>query len=321
MADFTDRLRGVWSLILTPPDEVGLRRPYTVDEVVEVLDRRYDEHAEDRTVSKARLKQLRTLPDSNPSVDVLRTIAGAFAELALRTLPEDTNHGTDHAAATEAIVDCLVHDHTIRRGLAARVIDDARSRLGKPFNSTASGPDSYSDAGLIHDLYYGVRVLLPLTAIEQAGAGEHVPLALAEAGDLMFWSRNGQVSGIHHVAVYLGEHRIIEAVEDEGVRERDVVFPAGSRPGEAGLLGIVTRTNRADSILNQFMDLARERDRSSEIVGVMGRYMELETPEARRAVIAFIEAERRRETMLDRASNPTGTRRRPRRPKPLRLSE
>jgi cell wall-associated NlpC family hydrolase len=33
----------------------------------------------------------------------------------------------------------------------------------------------------------------------------------ARPGDLLFWSSNGAPSGIHHVALYLGDGRFLEA--------------------------------------------------------------------------------------------------------------
>ena len=45
----------------------------------------------------------------------------------------------------------------------------------------------------------------------QYGEGTLVPLASAQAGDLVFWSSTGTQSGIYHVAMYLGNGQMIEA--------------------------------------------------------------------------------------------------------------
>jgi peptidoglycan DL-endopeptidase RipA len=53
------------------------------------------------------------------------------------------------------------------------------------------------------------------------GAGNLMP------GDLIFWSSNGQVSGIHHVAIYYGGGQIIEAPYSGGVVQMASLYEYG----------------------------------------------------------------------------------------------
>ncbi|WP_091504263.1 NlpC/P60 family protein [Amycolatopsis sacchari] len=108
-----------------------------------------------------------------------------------------------------------------------RAIARAMSQLGVPYawgGGNASGPtrgirdggvaDAYGDyrkigfdcSGLMIYAYAGV-VSLPHYSGYQYDAGRKVPLSQMRRGDLLFWGR----SGIHHVALYLGNGMMIEA--------------------------------------------------------------------------------------------------------------
>ena len=45
----------------------------------------------------------------------------------------------------------------------------------------------------------------------------HPNMASLKPGDLVFWSSNGMVSGIHHVAMYIGGGNVIQAPESGDV--------------------------------------------------------------------------------------------------------
>ncbi|GAA4838928.1 NlpC/P60 family protein [Kitasatospora terrestris] len=59
---------------------------------------------------------------------------------------------------------------------------------------------------------YWPTTRLPRTAAEQYAATANRPVAKAElrSGDLLFWSRGGEAS-VYHVAIYVGEGKIVEA--------------------------------------------------------------------------------------------------------------
>ncbi len=52
---------------------------------------------------------------------------------------------------------------------------------------------------------------LPHYSVAQYDAGTPVSVSDIRPGDLVFWSSNGQPSGIHHVAMYIGDGQIIHA--------------------------------------------------------------------------------------------------------------
>ncbi|GHB19570.1 C40 family peptidase [Salinicola rhizosphaerae] len=71
----------------------------------------------------------------------------------------------------------------------------------------------YDCSGLVHSLFAAVGIALPRDAHDQAETGEAVPLAARRAGDLLFFEKpndQGELR-IDHVALYLGEDRMLHA--------------------------------------------------------------------------------------------------------------
>jgi cell wall-associated NlpC family hydrolase len=52
---------------------------------------------------------------------------------------------------------------------------------------------------------------LPHYSVAQYESTAHISVSQLQPGDLVFWSSNGAPSGIHHVAMYIGNGQIIHA--------------------------------------------------------------------------------------------------------------
>ncbi|HST66811.1 MAG TPA: NlpC/P60 family protein [Mycobacteriales bacterium] len=88
----------------------------------------------------------------------------------------------------------------------------ALAQVGKPYVWGATGPDTYDCSGLVQRSYAMAGVSLPRTSREQARVGTPVELADLLPGDLLFWAYNpGDLSTVHHVAMYLGDGKIVQA--------------------------------------------------------------------------------------------------------------
>ncbi|MFI9269741.1 C40 family peptidase [Kitasatospora sp. NPDC052896] len=92
-----------------------------------------------------------------------------------------------------------------------RAIGYALAQLGKPYVWGGDGPSGYDCSGLVRQAYQRAGIALPRVADDQYAATTPVRADRLRRGDLLFWSRNGRASGIHHVAIYLGGHRYVEA--------------------------------------------------------------------------------------------------------------
>ena len=118
---------------------------------------------------------------------------------------------------------------------AAVAVRFALAQLGKPYQCGADGPGSYDCSGLVQTAYRAAGVALPRVSRQQYGAGQLVPLTSLRAGDLLFYARDtSDRRTIHHVGMYLGAGRMVEAPN----RNATVRIASIWRPG---LLGRATR--------------------------------------------------------------------------------
>ncbi|MFE7522259.1 C40 family peptidase [Streptomyces halstedii] len=87
----------------------------------------------------------------------------------------------------------------------------ALAQLGKPYIWGGNGYLGYDCSGLVQQAYRRAGISLPRVASDQYGATTKISSSSLRRGDLIFWSSNGRQSGVHHVAVYLGGGRYVEA--------------------------------------------------------------------------------------------------------------
>jgi len=127
---------------------------------------------------------------------------------------------------------------------AATALAFAGEQLGKPYQWGATGPDAYDCSGLTQMAWLAAGVQIPRVSRDQARAGARIPLEQAQPGDLLFWSTNGAVDGVEHVALYLGSGWIREAprtgtpVRDRALgteRDQRMLLPFAIRPGTAAV--------------------------------------------------------------------------------------
>jgi cell wall-associated NlpC family hydrolase len=105
----------------------------------------------------------------------------------------------------------------------ARVIDRAMSQLGvqyvwgggSPRGPTTGIPDGlgsplnligFDCSGLMQYAFAGAGISLPRVSRSQFNAGRQVPVSDVRPGDMLFYG-----APIHHVAMYIGNGRMIEA--------------------------------------------------------------------------------------------------------------
>jgi cell wall-associated NlpC family hydrolase len=123
--------------------------------------------------------------------------------------------------------------------VAGRAIQYALGEVGKPYVWGATGPNAYDCSGLMLRAYESAGITLPRVARQQFWAGAQLPVRQAQPGDLLFWGYDtSNPDTIHHVAMYLGNGRMVEAANQTvPLRQRAVSFnepelmPLAVRPG------------------------------------------------------------------------------------------
>jgi cell wall-associated NlpC family hydrolase len=91
-------------------------------------------------------------------------------------------------------------------GPAGVAVRFAYGQLGKPYRWGAAGPNSFDCSGLTMASWKAAGVGLPHSAALQWAQVTHVPRDQLRPGDLVFYYGN-----IHHVAIYIGEGKVIHA--------------------------------------------------------------------------------------------------------------
>jgi len=87
-----------------------------------------------------------------------------------------------------------------------KVAQFACSQAGKPYVWAAEGPNSYDCSGLVKRAWAQVGVYLPHQSQSQRSATVYVSRANLQVGDLVFF-----YNPIHHVALYVGDNKIMHA--------------------------------------------------------------------------------------------------------------
>ncbi|MCD4532654.1 C40 family peptidase [Nocardioides sp. cx-169] len=96
-------------------------------------------------------------------------------------------------------------------GGARAAIAFARAQVGEPYVWGAAGPGSWDCSGLTMAAWQRGGVALPHYSVAQYEASTPVSAGDLQAGDLAFWGSSSSPSSIYHVALYLGDGRMIHA--------------------------------------------------------------------------------------------------------------
>lgn len=94
---------------------------------------------------------------------------------------------------------------------ADAAVDYAYDQLGKAYEWGADGPDTFDCSGLTMRAWEAGGVSLPHWSVAQARQTTRVSYTDLKPGDLIFWSDNGQASGVYHVGLYIGGGQMIHA--------------------------------------------------------------------------------------------------------------
>ncbi len=150
------------------------------------------------------------------------------------------------------------------------VVARARSYLGVPYVYAGTSRSGIDCSGLVQRVYGDLGVSLPRVSWEQAKEGTEVPsLAQARPGDVLAFG-----DPVHHVAIYVGDGKMIAAPQPgEVVKLQDVYeTPSTIRriiPGSA-TVSAATSTSVVTGAVSGLS--AAVRDRSAQFAAAESRY-------------------------------------------------
>lgn len=176
-------------------------------------------HHEQTRVCRPRIAKRQARPDRNPTrgARALTTavLAAALAAGAAPAAAHTAQIPSSPPTPTTERVHQSLADSTIEAAISA-----AESQVGTPYAWGGTGPDSFDCSGLVQWAFGEAGIDLPRITQDQVGRGSKVSYDNAQRGDLLYWSDGGFA---YHVAIYLGEGRMIDAPNSGSqVGERDV---------------------------------------------------------------------------------------------------
>lgn len=151
--------------------------------------------------------------------------AAAAAEKAVNTLKQrqsdlDSQIGEVRAALGELDPESRAQLGTVQDngvylgppGAANDAMQAALSKRGAPYEWGATGPDQFDCSGLTSWAYKQAGITIPRTSRQQWTAGRAAPLDALVPGDLLFYDDGtNNPATIHHVSIYVGDGRMVDA--------------------------------------------------------------------------------------------------------------
>ena len=119
------------------------------------------------------------------------------------TATKPAQHQTQQASS-QAAQPATQQASTQSSSTAQTVVNAAKSQIGKPYAWGATGPNAYDCSGLVQYAYSQAGKNIGRTTYQQAGAGQHVSVSQAQAGDILMW-------GDYHDAIYVGNNQYVHA--------------------------------------------------------------------------------------------------------------
>ncbi|MEV5001598.1 transglycosylase SLT domain-containing protein [Nocardioides sp. LML1-1-1.1] len=107
------------------------------------------------------------------------------------------------------------------------VVEEAKKYLGLPYVWGGTSKEKGVDcSGLVQSVYKSLGYDLPRLSADQARSGTAVKsLAEAQPGDLIAWDNSSRNNGADHIAIYIGDGKMIEAPRT-GLNVRIVDVPS-----------------------------------------------------------------------------------------------
>ena len=102
--------------------------------------------------------------------------------------------------------------HTDDPTKGERIVEFARSMLGRPYIWGGTSRAGVDCSGLVQLAYAAAGIAMPRLSYDQIGKGKQVALNKLQPGDLIGWDNDqAGLGGVDHIAIYIGNGQYIEA--------------------------------------------------------------------------------------------------------------
>jgi cell wall-associated NlpC family hydrolase len=142
----------------------------------------------------------------------------------------DSSSDTASSIAQYSLINNLTNlantsNSTQSSATGSAIVENALTRLGDPYSKSKRGTGNYVDCSYLAKWAYAqAGISIPSTAASQAKYcyenGYTISKDELQPGDLIFWTKKGADGGrwrdIHHVAIYMGDNKIVEAKTSTG---------------------------------------------------------------------------------------------------------
>lgn len=144
----------------------------------------------------------------------VRQAAAAQAAAAAEAAAEERRQAAAAAADAEGNGDPQPVSYGSNSGDAIVAVRAALAQVGEPYVWDAADPGvGFDCSGLVLYAYQQLGIDLPHSAEYQYEQGWHPSTDDLRPGDLLFYSYDGTVGGIHHVTMYIGHGMIVQAAD------------------------------------------------------------------------------------------------------------
>lgn len=118
-------------------------------------------------------------------------------------------------------------------GNATKLIERAKSFVGTPYKWGGTGPLGFDCSGFTQYLYKELGINLPRVSYQQGTYGKRVGLDQLKPGDLVLWDNSSRNNGADHVAIYIGDGKVIHAPKPGDKVKISSIWDAGHAWGVA----------------------------------------------------------------------------------------
>ena len=149
-------------------------------------------------------------------------LAAAAQQAAAAGVADASSNGdTPSVGGAPSVGDAVAGASSTAEGAIAA----AWTRKGMSYVWGATGPTTFDCSGLTQWAYAQAGISIPRTSRQQYAGLPKVPLDQLRPGDLVFYASGSDPSSIHHVALYLGDGKVLHAPHTgDVVREAGVAM-------------------------------------------------------------------------------------------------